>query len=68
MGSVSKQFTALSILSLVDKGLLSLNDSINKFWPYPVFKDITVEQLINHTSGLANYYPYFEKNWDRNNT
>ena len=28
-GSVSKQFTALAVLSLVDKGLLSLNDSIN---------------------------------------
>ena len=67
MASVSKQFTALSILSLVDKGLLSLNDSINKFWSYPVFKDITVEQLLNHTSGIADYEAYFNENWDRNN-
>jgi len=67
MGSISKQFTALSILSLVDKGILSLHDSVDKFWPYLVFKDITIEQLLNHTSGLAAYDPYFQINWDRNN-
>jgi CubicO group peptidase (beta-lactamase class C family) len=66
MGSVSKQFTALAVLSLVDKGLLSLNDSINKFWPFPVFNGITVEQLINHTSGIADYDKYFNENWKRN--
>lgn len=66
MASVSKQFTALAVLSLVDKGLLKLNDSINKFWPYPVFKGITVEHLLNHTSGLADYEtPYFLTNWDK---
>lgn len=66
MASVSKQFTALCILSLVDKGLLSLNDSINKFWQYPVFKNITVEHLINHTSGIADYeVPYFLKEWNK---
>ncbi|MCF1423078.1 serine hydrolase domain-containing protein [Mangrovimonas futianensis] len=65
MASVSKQFTALCVLSLVDKGLLSLNDSINKFWDYPVFADITIEQLMNHTSGIADYEAYFDNNWDR---
>jgi len=66
MGSVSKQFTALCVLSLVDEGLLSINDSISKYWDYPVFKDITVKQLINHTSGIADYYDNFDKNWDKN--
>lgn len=66
MASVSKQFTALCILSLVDKHLLSLNDTISKFWNYPVFKNITVEQLLNHTSGLADYEePYFLDRWDK---
>jgi CubicO group peptidase (beta-lactamase class C family) len=66
MASVSKQFTALCILSLVDKELLSLEDPLNKFWDYPVFKNITVEQLLNHTSGLADYEePYFLQKWDR---
>lgn len=66
MASVSKQFTDLSLLTLVDKGLLSLNDTVFKFWPYPVFKNITVTQLINHTSGIADYEEAFIKEWDRN--
>lgn len=65
MASVSKQFTTLCILSLVDKGLLSLNDSISKYWNYSVFENVTVEQLINHTSGIADYEAYFDNNWDR---
>jgi CubicO group peptidase (beta-lactamase class C family) len=66
MASVSKQFTALCILSLIDKGLLSLNDTISTFWSLPVFRDITVEQLLNHTSGLADYEePYFLERWDK---
>ncbi|WP_228851801.1 serine hydrolase domain-containing protein [Aegicerativicinus sediminis] len=66
MASVSKQFTALCILSLVDYGLLSLNDTITKFWDFPVFKNITVEHLLNHTSGLADYEePYFLERWDK---
>lgn len=66
MASISKQFTALCILNLVDKGVLNLNDSLNKYWKYPVFKDITITQLLNHTSGIADYEEYFNKNWDRN--
>lgn len=65
MASVSKQFTDLSLLTLVDKGLLSLNDTVYKFWPYPVFKNITVMQLINHTSGIADYEDAFMRDWDK---
>lgn len=67
MASVSKQFTALCILSLVNKGKLSLNDYANKYLPYPIFEKISIKQLINHTSGLPDYYEYFDKNWDRDN-
>lgn len=66
MASVSKQFTALCILSLVDSGSLSLEDPISNYWDFPVFKNITVTHLLNHTSGLADYEePYFLENWDR---
>lgn len=65
MASVSKQFTDLSLLTLMDHGLLSLNDTVYKFWPFEVFKNITVTQLINHTSGLADYEEAFMKDWDR---
>lgn len=62
--SVGKQFTALTIASLIDKGLLSLNDSLHKFWNYPVFEDITIQQLLNHSSGLPDYIEVFMKDWD----
>lgn len=65
MASVSKQFTALCILSLVDKGELSLNDEAYSYLPYPIFKKITIEHLLNHTSGLPDYYKHFEKSWDK---
>ena len=65
MASVSKQFTNLSLLTLMDQGMLSPNDTVYNFWPIEVFKNITVAQLINHTSGLADYEEAFMKDWDR---
>ena len=64
IGSVSKQFTALTILSLLDKGELSLNDSVNSIFPSKTFKNVTIEQLINHTSGRADAEEAFFKEWD----
>lgn len=64
MASVSKQFTALAILSLVDKGEISLNDEVYKFFPYETFKEVTVKQLINHTSGIDDAEDALIKDWD----
>lgn len=64
MASVSKQFTALTILNLVDKGMLSLSDSVGKYLPYEVFAGISVEHLLNHTSGIADYEEAFMNEWD----
>ena len=63
MGSVSKQFTALTILKLVDEGKLSLHDSVYAYFPFETFSDgTTIEQLINHTSGKADAaYGLFEE-------
>lgn len=57
LASVSKQFTAFAIAMLMDKGKLSLQDSIRKFLPgLPYFgKTITVRHLLDHTSGLRNW-------------
>jgi CubicO group peptidase (beta-lactamase class C family) len=54
IGSVTKQFTAAAILKLVEAGKLSLSDEIGRFLPdYPARgRRITVEQLLNHTSGI----------------
>lgn len=64
MGSVSKQFTALAILSLVDRGMLALEDPVKKYLPYSTFENITIEHLLNHTSGIADYEEAFMSDWD----
>lgn len=65
IGSVSKQFTALCILKLMDEGKLSIHDSVEKYLPYTIFHNMTIEQLINHTSGLPSEDDYFLNQWDR---
>lgn len=62
LASVTKQFTAVAIMMLVEQGKLSLQDDITKFFPdYPTNgKKITVENLLSHTSGIKDY---IEKLW-----
>jgi len=57
IGSITKQFTAISILMLMEQGKLNLEDEITKFIPdYPTSdKTITVHHLLNHTSGIKSY-------------
>jgi len=57
LGSITKQFTAVAILLLVEQGKLALDDSISKFLPdYPTHDHlITVEHLLTHTSGIKSY-------------
>jgi len=55
IGSMTKQFTAVAILQLAQQGKLSLQDDIRKHLPdYSTHnKNITIEQLLTHTSGVA---------------
>ena len=57
IGSITKQFTAIAILQLVDKGKIALTDSIQKFVKDFHFKGklITIENLLTHTSGIKGY-------------
>jgi D-alanyl-D-alanine carboxypeptidase len=57
IGSMTKQFTAVSILILMEQGKLALTDPITKFLPdYPTQgRVITVEHLLTHTSGIQSY-------------
>ncbi|CAL2103237.1 CubicO group peptidase (Beta-lactamase class C family) [Tenacibaculum sp. 190130A14a] len=57
VGSITKQFTAVAILMLVEEGKLSLQDDITKFIPdYPTKGNkITVHHLLTHTSGIKSY-------------
>ena len=56
IGSITKQFTAMAIMQLYEKGLLDLDDAISKYIPGVVEGDnITIKHLLTHTSGLINY-------------
>src|ERR1051325_6216416 len=57
VASLSKQFTAMSVVLLAQDGKLSLTDDIRKWIPeVPRLGAITIEELLNHTSGLRDYY------------
>lgn len=62
IGSITKQFTAAAILLLVDEGKLKLTDPIKKYIPDTpsAWDRITVQNLLNHTSGIANYTSFPE--------
>lgn len=57
IASITKQFTAVSILMLTEQGKLTLNDPITRFFPdYPTQgHHITVKHLLTHTSGIKSY-------------
>lgn len=57
LGSITKQFTAVGILMLIDEGKIALNDPLTKFMPdYPeTGKKVTIEHLLTHTSGIPSY-------------
>lgn len=58
IASISKQFTAMALLLLEDEGKLSLDDKLSKYVPDISGADrITLRQLLDHTSGLQDYWP-----------
>lgn len=60
IASITKTFTATAILQLKQKGKLKIDDSVQKYlqdFPYP---NISIKQLLNNTSGLAQEYNLFD--------
>ncbi len=64
MASVSKQFTAMVIMMLKEKGLLQYDDLIEKYLTVP-YKGITIRNLLTHTSGLPDYQAIMDLHWDK---
>jgi len=56
--SISKVFTSTAILQLRDKGKLSLDDHLTKYFPDFQFADITIRQFLPHPSGLPDFALY----------
>ncbi len=55
IASVSKQFSAVALLQLAEQGILSLDDPLSKYFPEfqaPFFNDITLHNIMSHTSGI----------------
>lgn len=61
-GSVGKQFTATAVMMLVEAGKINLDDKINKYFTDApeIWKNITVRNLLTHTSGLGDYPDDFD--------
>ena len=60
LGSISKQFTAFSIMQLFDKGLVEIHVPANQYLPKALWIDerITLHHLMSHTSGLNQFYNF----------
>ena len=59
IGSLTYEFTAVSILMLQEKNLLNIQDTIDKYIPdYPNGNKIKIFNLITHTSGIPEYLDY----------
>jgi len=55
VGSVTKLYTATLVLDLVQRGDLSLSETLDEWVDLEYAGDVTVEMLLNHTSGVPNY-------------
>lgn len=66
LASVSKQFTAMGIVLLHKQGKLQYDDPISKYIPeLSFYPEITIRNLLVHTSGLPDYMELFDKKWDK---
>jgi D-alanyl-D-alanine carboxypeptidase len=71
IGSISKEFTAAAILLEVEKGEISLDDKVSKYFPdLTRANEITVRELLSHTSGYEDYAPqdYIIPEWTTSTT
>jgi CubicO group peptidase (beta-lactamase class C family) len=63
LASLTKQFTAMSVMMLAEQKKLSLDDRMTKYIPeFPAYgTEITIRELLNHRSGLLDYEDYMPK-------
>lgn len=63
LASVSKPLTATGILLLVERGQLSLDQTVEEFFPDFPYPGVTIENLLSHHSGLPNYIYFTDEIW-----
>ncbi|HMC86442.1 MAG TPA: serine hydrolase domain-containing protein [Chitinophagaceae bacterium] len=67
LASITKQFTAVCILQLMEAGKLKLSDSLRQYFPEMPYHNITIQQLLTHTSGLPDYSDSMGNYWNHKN-
>jgi CubicO group peptidase (beta-lactamase class C family) len=65
LASISKQFTAMVIMQLKEANKLSYQDPLEKYVQQLPYANITVRNLLNHTSGLPDYQAIMDAHWDK---
>ena len=63
LASVSKPLTATAILLLCEQGKLKLSQTVDQFFPQFPYKNIRIDYLLSHRSGLTNYVYFTERVW-----
>ncbi|MBL7980072.1 MAG: beta-lactamase family protein [Bacteroidetes Order II. Incertae sedis bacterium] len=66
LASVSKQFTAYAALFAFKTARENIDNDIRVFIPNFPYENITTRNLLNHTSGLPDYFQLLDENWDKN--
>lgn len=61
LASISKTFTAIAVMQLVEAGKVNLDYEIQVYYPNFPYKGITIRSLLSHRSGL----PYYEYSFDK---
>jgi CubicO group peptidase (beta-lactamase class C family) len=57
IGSITKTFTAVAVLQLVQAGKLSLEDRLDQHLPVPAHVTLTIRRMLSHASGLQREIP-----------
>ena len=66
IASVSKTFTAMAVLKLVQDGKIQLDAEFSKYFPSFNYPGVTIRNLLNHRSGLPNYLYFMDElGWDK---
>jgi CubicO group peptidase (beta-lactamase class C family) len=63
LASITKTFTGVAIMQLVEQGKIKLTDNVKKFYPNFPYEDITVKLLLTHRSGMMNYVYFSDGVW-----
>ncbi|HWB24890.1 MAG TPA: serine hydrolase [Chitinophagaceae bacterium] len=69
LASITKTFTAMAILKLMENGKLNVDDDVTKYLPEFPIQGITIKMLLSHKSGLEDYLVFMDaSDWDKTKT